>query len=316
MAVGVWRLAFGAIINHNYFMLSYLQSHAGELAALSVSFFWTFSALYFDKAGRRIGSLSVNIIRIFLSIFMLGIMTMITRGMFFPTDATSESWFWLSLSGFVGFFLGDLMLFHSYSVIGSRTSTLIMSLHPMITAVIGWFFLAEILSMLSIVAILISISGIMIAISNKNMKLNIPLKGFLLAFGGAMGQAVGLILSKKGMGDYDPIAATQIRAIFGFISFAVFITVLGRWSRVFKGIRDMEGMKAISIGTFAGPVAGVSLSLFAIQHTQTGIASMLMGLVPIMIIVPSAIMFNEKIKPRQVIGAVISILGASLFFIP
>lgn len=170
--------------------------------------------------------------------------------------------------------------------------------------------------MLSIVAILISISGIMIAISNKNMKLNIPLKGFLLAFGGAMGQAVGLILSKKGMGDYDPIAATQIRAIFGFISFAVFITVLGRWSRVFKGIRDMEGMKAISIGTFAGPVAGVSLSLFAIQHTQTGIASMLMGLVPIMIIVPSAIMFNEKIKPRQVIGAVISILGASLFFIP
>jgi len=40
-------------------------------------------------------------------------------------------------------------------------------------------------------------SGIIIAISNKKMKLNIPLKGLLLAFGGALGQAVGLILSKK-----------------------------------------------------------------------------------------------------------------------
>jgi len=38
-------------------------------------------------------------------------------------------------------------------------------------------------------------------------------------------------------------------------------------------------------------------------------------LVPIFIIVPSAIMFKEKIKIQQVIGAVISIVGASLFFI-
>jgi drug/metabolite transporter (DMT)-like permease len=31
--------------------------------------------------------------------------------------------------------------------------------------------------------------------------------------------------------------------------------------------------------------------------------------------VPSAIMFNEKITVRQVIGAVISIAGASIFFL-
>jgi len=40
-----------------------------------------------------------------------------------------------------------------------------------------------------------------------------------------------------------------------------------------------------------------------------------MGLVPIFIIVPSAIMFKEKIRPQQVIGAIISIAGATLFFI-
>ncbi len=296
--------------------MNYFQSHIGELAALLVSVCWTFSALYFEKAGKKIGSLQVNIIRLFLAIFFLGITTLFTRGMFFPMDASFYNWYWLAISGFIGFFLGDLMLFKSYSVIGSRTATLIMSLHPMLTALIGWAFLAEILSLKSVIAIFISISGIMIAISNRQMKMNISFKGFLLAFGGALGQAVGLILSKKGMGDYDPVAATQIRAIFGFFSFAVFISLLGRWKKVFDGMRDISGMKAISIGTIFGPFIGVSLSLFAIQHTQAGIASMLMGLVPIFIIIPSARMFNEKITARQVFGAVISILGASLFFIP
>lgn len=296
--------------------MNYYQQHVGEIAALLVSVCWTLSALYFEKAGRRIGSLPVNIIRLFLAIFFLGITTLVTRGQFFPMDASPDNWYWLAVSGFVGFFLGDLMLFKSYSVIGSRTAALIMSLHPMLTAIIGCAFLSEILSIKSIIAILISIAGIMIAVSNSQMKLNVSLKGFLLAFGGALGQAVGLILSKKGIGDYDPVAATQIRAIFGFISFAVFISFLGRWKKVFSGIRDFSAMKSTTVGTVFGPFIGVSLSLFAVQHTQTGIASMLMGLVPIFIILPSALMFKEKITVRQVFGATISILGASLFFLP
>ncbi|MBP1638141.1 MAG: protein of unknown function transrane [Bacteroidetes bacterium] len=292
----------------------YIQSHIGEIAALFVSVCWTLSALFFERAGKIAGSLSVNIIRLFLAIIFLGITTFVIRGHFFPTDATYTNWIWLGLSGIVGFFLGDLFLFKSYTVIGSRTAALIMSLAPMLTAIIGWIFLDEILPPKSIVAIFISIAGIIIVIADRNMKLNIPFKGFLLAFGGALGQAVGLILSKKGMGDYDPVAATQIRAIFGFFCFVIFITILGRWNRVFAATKNKENMKSITIGSVFGPFIGVALGLFAIQHTQTGIASTLMALVPIFIIVPSAIMFKEKIKPQQIIGAVVSIIGASIFF--
>ncbi|MDD3556087.1 MAG: DMT family transporter [Proteiniphilum sp.] len=291
------------------------QSHIGEIASLLTAVCWMFSAIFFEKAGRRTGSLSVNIIRIFLGILFLGITTLFTRGMFFPMDATAYNWLWLGLSGIVGFFLGDLFLFKSYILIGSRTSQLVMSLAPMITAVIGWFFLQEILSLKSIAGIVVSVTGIMIAVAGKNLKLNIPLRGFLYALGGALGQAVGLILSKKGMGDYDPIAATQIRAIFGFVAFALLVTFVGRWRRVFMTLRDKTGMKAITIGTVFGPFIGVSLSLYAVQHTETGIASALMALTPIFIIIPTAIMFKEKITARQVIGALISIGGATIFFL-
>jgi len=291
------------------------QTHIGEIASLVTAVCWTLSAIFFEKAGRRVGSLSVNIIRIFLGILFLGITTLFTRGMFFPMDATPYNWFWLGLSGVIGFFLGDLFLFQSYILIGSRTSQLVMSLAPMITAVIGWFFLSEILSLKSILGIVVSVAGIMIAVAGKRLQLNVPLRGFLYALGGALGQAVGLILSKKGMGDYDAVAATQIRAIFGFVSFALLVTIFHRWKRVISTAKDGVGMKAITIGAIFGPFIGVALSLYAVQHTETGIASALMALTPIFIILPTAIMFKEKITAQQVVGAVISIAGATIFFL-
>lgn len=293
----------------------FFQSHIGELASLLTAVSWMLSAIFFEKAGRRVGSLSVNIIRLFMGILFLGTTTLFTRGMFFPLDATLYNWVWLGISGFIGFFLGDLFLFKSYTVIGSRTSQLVMSLAPMITAAIGWFFLDEILSAKSIFGIVVSVSGIMIAVAGKGLKLNVPMRGFLYALGGATGQALGLILSKKGMGDYDAVAATQIRAIFGLLSFILLITFLNRWRRVYRTTRDATSMKSITVGAVFGPFVGVALSLYAVQHTETGIASTLMALVPIFIILPTAIMFKEKITARQVIGAVISIAGASIFFL-
>lgn len=292
-----------------------LQSHVGELASLLTAVCWTLSAIFFEKAGRRVGSLSVNIVRLFLGIIFLGITTLFTRGMFFPKDATAYNWLWLGISGIIGFFLGDLFLFKSYTVIGSRTSQLIMSLAPMITAAIGWFFLDEVLSIKSILGIMVSVSGIMIAVAGKGLKLNVPLHGFLYALGGTTGQALGLILSKKGMGEYDAVAATQIRAIFGFFSFVLLVSFLNRWWRILRTVKDGTSMKSISIGAVFGPFIGVTLSLYAVQHTETGIASTLMALVPIFILVPTAFMFKEKITVRQVIGAVISIAGASIFFL-
>jgi drug/metabolite transporter (DMT)-like permease len=235
--------------------------------------------------------------------------------MFFPMDATPYNWFWLGLSGVVGFFLGDLFLFKSYTIIGSRTSQLVMSLAPMITAIIGWFFLHEILSIKSILGIVVSVTGIIIVVAGKKLKLNVPIRGFLYALGGALGQAIGLILSKKGMGNYDAIAATQIRAIIGFAAFAILVTFMNRWKKVLLATTEKTGMKATAIGAIFGPFVGVALSLYAVQHTETGIASALMALTPIFIIVPSAIMFKEKITARQVIGAVISIIGATIFFL-
>lgn len=288
--------------------------HLGEIVALTVAVTWTASAIFFEKAGKNIGSLAVNFIRIIWSFLLLGITLLFTKQTFLPMDATAYQWFWLGLSGVVGLFLGDMFLFKSYIIMGARTSSLIMSTAPILTTIIGWFFLNETLGARSIVAILISVTGVMIVIVNKNLKVKVPAKGILYAFLGALGQATGLILSKKGIGDYDPIAATQIRLIFALILFLVMITSTKQWRKVKLAVMNTKGMKDVFWGSFLGGFIGITLSLYAVQQTHTGVASTLMALVPVLIILPSAIVFKEKIAPNHVIGAIISIIGVSLFF--
>ena len=116
-----------------------VQSHLGEIAALLVAFCWTVSAIAFESASKKVGSLAVNILRLIIGFIFLTAFAWVYRGLPFPTDATTYQWCWLSLSGFVGFVLGDLFLFKSFTIIGSRFAMLIMTLAPPITAVTGWF---------------------------------------------------------------------------------------------------------------------------------------------------------------------------------
>lgn len=74
-------------------------------------------------------------------------------------------------------------------------------------------------------------------------------------------------------------------------------------------------MKRITLGAFFGPFLGVSFSLLAVQHTQTGIAATLMAIVPVLIIAPSVILFKEKLNWKEVFGAVITVAGVALFFL-
>ena len=53
----------------------------------------------------------------------------------------------------------------------------------------------------------------------------------------------------------------------------------------------------------------------AVQYTHAGVASTLMALTPIIILLLSKVVFREKITFRQVLGAVISVLGVALFFV-
>jgi drug/metabolite transporter (DMT)-like permease len=300
--------------------MSFIENHIGEFAALMTAFFWTISALAFESASKRMGSVAVNILRLVIGFVFLSILTFARRKILFPIDASPENWFWLALSGLVGFVFGDLFLFKSYTVIGSRFSMLFMTLVPPMTALFGWIIIGERLSLLNFVGMTLTFAGIAAAIFSRSgedekLRLKLAPAGILYALGGALGQALGLVLSKFGMKDFDPFSATQIRIIAGIAGFAFLVTAMRRWKSVREASRDIAGMKALTLGAFFGPFLGVSFSLLSVKYTKTGIASTIMALVPVFILVPAILLYRQKVTIPEIIGSLISVCGVALFFI-
>jgi len=300
--------------------MSFFDIHMGEFAALLTAVFWTVTSLSFESASHKIGSVAVNILRLIIGLIFLSVFTLIRRGLILPADASYENWIWLSLSGLAGFVFGDLFLFKSYTIIGSRFSMLIMTLVPPITAFFSFIIIGERLTLFHYLGMTLTFSGIAMAIfsrTGKGEKLSLKLapKGILYAFGGAVGQALGLVLSKFGLKDYDPFAATQIRIIAGIFGYAMLVTVLFRWGIVLKATRNKEGMLLTSLGAFFGPFLGVSFSLIAVKYTEAGIASTIMALVPVFIILPAVILFRQKVTLPELLGAIVSVGGVALFFL-
>lgn len=296
------------------------QSYTGEMAALLVAAFWTITALSFEVASKRVGSLAVNILRLGFALVFLSVFSYFYRGFFLPTDASPHAWLWLSLSGLVGFVFGDYFLFHSYTLISSRIAMLIMTFVPPVTALIGWLVLGERMILQHILGMVLTVSGIGITIFSRNsesgkLHMHYPLKGIIYAFLGVLGQAGGLVLSKLGMGEYDPFASTQIRIIAGFIGFGLIFALTGKAGLIRNAFKNRKAMLGITSGSFFGPFLGVSFSLVAIQHTNTGNAATLMAIVPILIIPPAAYFLKQKIRLLDIIGAVISVGGVILFFL-
>jgi len=298
----------------------FFNEHIGEFAALLTAIFWTITSLAFESASHKIGSVAVNILRLIIGFAFLSVFNLIRKGFILPVDASFDNWIWLSLSGLVGFVFGDLFLFKSYTMIGSRFSMLIMTLVPPITAFFSLIILGERLTLFHYLGMTLTFAGIAMAIfsrKSKGEKLSLKLapKGILYAFGGAVGQALGLVLSKFGMKDYDPFAATQIRIIAGIFGYAMLVTILARWGSVLTATHNKSGMMLTSLGAFFGPFLGVSFSLIAIKYTEAGIASTIMSLVPVFIILPAVVLFRQRVTLPELLGAIVSVCGVAMFFL-
>jgi len=294
------------------------QNYSGEIAAIITAMFWAVTATSFEHCAKKIGSVNLNILRLFVGITFLSIFTLITRGFLLPFDASISGWGWLLLSGFVGIVAGDLFLFEAFVRIGSRTSMLIYSTVPLLSGLMALVFLGEKMTGIQIVGMFVTLSGIATVIlvrdTGNKMKFTHPVSGILMAFLGALGQAAGYVIGKHGMADYDPFAATQIRLIAGIIGFSVIFTVRGNWSSLGVALKKKEAMGSLLLGSFFGPFLGISLSLYAVQKINPGVASTLTSIVPVFLIFYATFFRKEKITLKEIIGTVIALTGVAIMF--
>ena len=308
------------------------MTYIGELISIGVAFSWTATALLSEFGSKRLGNLTLNVLRMLLALLFSLVLFGVVTGSPLPPGASAEAAGWMLLSGLVGYVIGDFCLFQCYIIIGSRYGQLFMTLAPLAAALMAWLTLGQQMKAMSIVAMLVTLLGIGISVLGRGehhkVSLKLPLNGVLFAIGAAVCQGVGLVLSKIGMDHYEtttmaeagipdwivPFSANFYRCIAGIIGFLFLLWVANGLDHLREAMHDRKGLTVATATTIFGPFVGVGFSLMAVQYTSAGIASTLMAMTPIIILLPSYWLFHEKITWRAVLGAVISVCGVSLFF--
>jgi len=293
----------------------------GELAALLTSMVWAGTSVLFTKATQKVGSIIVNRMRSILALTFLMLLNLAFNGYLLPLDAGADRWMWFALSGAIGYALGDVFLFKSFLCIGPQRGMLMMALAPLMSAGLAWIFFGETLTGIQMLGVTVTLAGIAWVILRRRSavpnQVCSPAQGVLYGLGAATGQAVGYVLSKQGLTDgFSPIAGNSIRMLAAVIVLWVLASIQGKAKVTINTMRENPRVFGwLTIAAFTGPVLGATLSLFALQHTQVGIASTLIALPPVFLLPISWIVFKEKFDWIAVLGTLVAIGGVALLFL-
>lgn len=295
------------------------MNQLGIIAALATAVSWAASAVFFASASRRIGALSTNNWRTLFGAVLLLFAHLAVFGHALP-DADSRQWFLLVASGISGVVIGDSLLFQSYVDIGPRLGLLLFSFNPFLTALIAWPALGERLRWLAWVGMIVTLSGALWVVAEKNREGNGGrphhyARGIAFALAAALGQSVGFIIAKPaltGAGGVDPLSATLIRVGSAVVGLWGIALVRGRLPRAVQGLRDRRAVLCLLGGAVAGPSVGIWLSLLALKLIPAGIAATLIATMPVAILPMVMIFSRERVSWRAAIGAAIAVAGVAL----
>lgn len=301
---------------------------SGELIALVTTLCWSIGIFPFTEASKRIGTGPVNQWRLLLAWTMISIILFFTNSLT-PADLFSNpqlyNFVFLGLSGIIGFTIGDFCTFKSFTLLGPKLGSLYTTFGPGAALLIGFLLLGEKINLIGILGVFVTIGGVIWLTLSKKDKAAAELAGFkrdrtgiILGVIGGLCQGTGLVLSKYGMEYYDErlptMHAVWIRLLFAFVA-AFLVSLFAK--KLIENSKPIFSNKNnaipyIVLGTFLGPICGVTCSLLAIQKIEVAVAQTIFALLPIVVLPINLLVYKEKITIQSVFACATAILGVML----
>lgn len=296
-----------------------------ELSGLVAALCWTISSLMAPGLIQRFGTMRFNTVRIMIASVILLFISLVTQRF--------NASLWLHadliiLSGVLGIFLGDTMLFTAVHRLGPRRTGVIFATNAPMSILLGWLFLNEHLSLNQLFACGLVLSGVVIAIlfgkrqslhawEQTKGKLSV---GILMALGGALGQASGALLSKPALLDgADPIAVSALRVTTGAVALMLAYGLFYRHRQPEHAIPFSQLTRQDFIGIAAlatiGMVIGMSVLVWGVGNANVGIVTTLSAVVPVLILPGLWITTGQRPTFGAWLGAILVVTGAALIIL-
>jgi drug/metabolite transporter (DMT)-like permease len=298
---------------------------SGEVIALLTTLFWSLGIFPFTEASKRIGAGAVNQYRLLFAWLIISLILFFSNSLNLQEQFSTpqlKHYLFLGLSGVIGFTIGDYCSFKSFTILGPKLGSLYTTFAPGAALIVGYFVLNEKINLIGILGIAITLGGVIWLTLSKKDKDAAQKAGFernkqgvALGIIGALCQGTGLVLSKLGMDAYTEklptMHAVWIRLLFAFtMAFIVSVFTKNLFSNSRPVLRnEKNAVPFMILGTFLGPIAGVSCSLLAIQKLEVAVAQTIFALLPIVVLPVNLLVYKEKITSQSVFACLTAIVG-------
>lgn len=291
-----------------------------ELAALGAAAAWALTGLISAAPAAYLGAPAFNRVR---QIFVTGLLAVwvAATGTWREFDAGVVAP--LAISGVLGIFLGDTLLFAALNRLGPRRAGVLFALNAPIAALLGWLALGETLPPAAVAGIALTVGGVALAILYGKRPAQLhgweavkgPLwVGAALGLGAATGQALGTIVARPVMAaGLDPVAASMLRVGVA----AACLTALIQLPIAAVRPRAPLTLRVAAVTALTGFVAlaiGMTLLLFALSGGEVGIVSTLSATSPALILPMIWARTGERPARGAWIGAALVVAGMALLF--
>ena len=289
-----------------------------ELAALGTATCWAMTGLIAADAVRALGPFHFNLWRQgFVTVILLAVVTGfgLWQGLSGATVAV------LALSGVIGILLGDTFNFAAVGRMGPRRAGAVFALNAPMAAVLGWVLLDEALGWQAAGGIGLTAAGVAVAILGRpraNAHRLESLTGTLLpglGFGllAALGQAAGSLIARPVMvAGLDPWLASRIRVGASGVLMGMLVALPMAPARPRNVSKLVVGLTAAT--AVIGLLIGMTLFLFALQGSKTGIIATLSATSPVIILPLLWLRTGQRPTGMSFAGAAMAVAGLALIF--
>jgi drug/metabolite transporter (DMT)-like permease len=280
-----------------------MNNRRGYAALISTILIWGTTFIATKVLLRQVGPLQLTLLRFIIAFAVLA--PLAARQGFKLKDVFNPVFLFFGLTGTALYFaLQNLgMSFTSVS-----STSLILSIVPVLTAVLAVIFLKERLSRLQIAGIALVTMGVaLIALSSTGSSESPnPLLGNILVFAGGLSWAVYTIQGRRMVSSYPALVMTAASTGAGIL----FLLPFAGWETVVSGLPHFN-LLGIVLLLYLG-LAASALTMFlwnyALHYLSASVASTFINLTPI-IGVASAYLLGEKPPLLQLAGGLLAIAG-------
>ena len=291
------------------------QVELARTAALCAALTWAIAIVWFRRALAEYGPWACNTFKIAFPTAFFAIVAWLAGDFQSENLPSMGAVVMLALSGIVGMALGDYAFLSAMLCIGDRRAAILHATNPVFLVIAALIGTTEGINMREIFGVLLIVGGVIEVISSKRrgvatgeLRLGLGIFWGLLA---ALGQALGVILSKEALAECPTASASFFRLAAGTIVLVVAPICVGR-TRQLAVLRQPGLWKTASGPTSIGTCIGVLLMMFAVKHDNPAVTGALLATTPVFLVPVGMIMFRDRLSWRQLLGIVVTVAGAIL----